>query len=202
MTGLEPQGGEEGPVTTTVARRIKPGHEPAFEGVLAENIAAASRFPGHLGVEIFRPASTASGDYRIVYRFDTGAHLRGWLDSDERAAGLQRAEPHAAAPLHTRCLTGLETWFTLPAQPSAPPARYKMAILTWVTIFPLITLIVIVLAPLIGTWPVVAQLAITTLLTVPLMTWLVMPRVTRLLGRWLYPGPTVTSSSLSGSGQA
>ena len=34
-------------------------------------------------------------------------------------------------------LTGLEGWFTLPAQPGAPaPRRYKMAILTWVTIFP------------------------------------------------------------------
>jgi hypothetical protein len=28
-----------------------------------------------------------------------------------------------------------------------------------------------------------------TALTVPLMTWVVMPRVTRLLHRWLYPGP-------------
>jgi hypothetical protein len=35
--------------------------------------------------------------------------------------------------------------------------------------------------------PLVARLAITTAVTVPIMTWLVMPRVTRLLRRWLYP---------------
>jgi antibiotic biosynthesis monooxygenase (ABM) superfamily enzyme len=33
-------------------------------------------------------------------------------------------------------------WFTLPRQTSAPPPPYKMAILTWVTIFPLIALVV------------------------------------------------------------
>jgi len=35
--------------------------------------------------------------------------------------------------------------------------------------------------------PLVARLAVTTGVTVPLMTWVVMPRVTRLLHRWLYP---------------
>jgi hypothetical protein len=62
-----------------------------------------------------------------------------------------------------------------------------MAVLTWVTIFPLITAIVIATAPLIGSLHVVARLAITTAITVPLMTWVVMPRVTRLLRGWLYP---------------
>ena len=63
-----------------------------------------------------------------------------------------------------------------------------MAILTWVTIFPLITLVVVVSAPLIGHLPLVPRLAVTTLVTVSLMTWVVMPRVTALLRRWLYPG--------------
>jgi uncharacterized protein len=45
-----------------------------------------------------------------------------------------------------------------------------------------------VLTPLIRTLPLVVRLGITTLATVPLMTWVVMPRVTRLLRRWLYPG--------------
>jgi uncharacterized protein len=62
-----------------------------------------------------------------------------------------------------------------------------MAIVTWVTIFPLITLVVVATAPLIGSLPLVVRLGVTTLVTVPLMTWVVMPRVTRLLGGWLYP---------------
>jgi antibiotic biosynthesis monooxygenase (ABM) superfamily enzyme len=184
-----PPDDSEGPVTTTVTRRIKPGHETAYEAFLEGIIAAASRFPGHLGVEVFRPATAAAAEYRIVYRFDTAGHLRRWLDSDEHADWLQRAEPHVAGPMRTEFLTGLESWFTLPQQPGLPaPPPYKMAILTWATIFPLITLVVVVLTPLIGTLPLVVRLGITTLATVPLMTWVVMPRVTRLLRRWLYPG--------------
>jgi antibiotic biosynthesis monooxygenase (ABM) superfamily enzyme len=178
-----------GPITTTVTRRIKPGHEAAYEEFLAGIIGAAKSFPGYVGVEVFRPASGQSGEYRTVYRFDSPTHLRAWLDSPQRAAWLQRAEPHVAGPMRTQFLTGLEGWFTLPTQPgTAPPPPYKMAILTWVTIFPLITLVVVASAPLIGGLHPVARLAITTLVTVPLMTWVVMPRVTWLLRRWLYPG--------------
>jgi uncharacterized protein len=177
-----------GPVTATVTRRVKPGHEDAYEEFLAAISGAAKAFPGYLGEEVFRPAAGTGGEYRIVYRFDSPAHLRGWLESRERAAWLERAEPHVAGPMRTQFLTGLESWFTLPTQPGAPaPPPYKMAILTWVTIFPLITLVVVVLAPLIGSLPLVPRLAVTTLVTVSLMTWVVMPRVTRLLRNWLYP---------------
>ena len=177
-----------GPVTATVTRRVKPGHEAAYEEFLAGINGAARAFPGYLGEEVFRPAGGAGGEYRIVYRFDSPAHLRAWLDSSERAAWLARAEPHVAGPLRSQYLTGLEGWFTLPAQPGAPPPPpYKMAVLTWAAIFPLITLVVLASAPLIGSWPLVPRLAITTLVTVSVMTWVVMPRVTRLLRRWLFP---------------
>lgn len=73
-------------------------------------------------------------------------------------------------------------------QPCAPPPPYKVAIVTWAAIFPLITLIAVASAPLIRPWPLVSRLAVTTLVTVPVMTWVVMPRVTWLLRRWLYPG--------------
>ena len=178
-----------GPVTATVTRLVKPGHEPAYEEFLAGINGAAKAFPGYLGEEVFRPAGGAGGEYRIIYRFDSPAHLRAWLDSSERAAWLARAEPHVAGPMRTEFLTGLESWFTLPAQPGAPPPPpYKMAIVTWAAIFPLITLVVAASAPLIGGLPLVPRLAVTTLVTVSLMTWVVMPRVTWLLRRWLYPG--------------
>lgn len=179
--------GAGGPVTTTVTRRVKPGHEAAYEEFLEGIIGAASRFPGHLGVEVFRPTGPA-GEYRIVYRFDSAAHLRSWLDSDEHAAWLERAEPHAASPIRRQFLTGLESWFTLPTDPGVPPPPpYKMALVTWITIFPLITVVILVLGPLIGSLALVPRLAITTAVTVPLMTWVVMPRVTRILRWWLYP---------------
>jgi uncharacterized protein len=185
--GFELPADSDGPVTTTVTRRIKPGHEAAYEAFLAGISGAARAFPGYLGIEVFRPAGGQGGEYRMVYRFDSVAHLHTWLDSAEHAAWLARAEPHVAGPMRTQVLTGLEGWFTLPTRPGAPPPPlYKMAIVTWVTIFPLITLVVVVTAPLIGSLPLVLRLAVTTALTVPLMTWVAMPRVTRLLHRWLY----------------
>jgi antibiotic biosynthesis monooxygenase (ABM) superfamily enzyme len=47
--------------------------------------------------------------------------------------------------------------------------------------------VVVALGPLLDGLALVARLAITTAVTVPIMTWLVMPRITRLLRRWLYP---------------
>jgi uncharacterized protein len=62
-----------------------------------------------------------------------------------------------------------------------------MALLTWITLFPLITLVVLALEPILEELTRVPRLALTTAVTVPIMTWIVMPRVTRLLHRWLYP---------------
>jgi uncharacterized protein len=182
-----PPADSAGPVTTSVTRRVRPGHEEAYEAFLEGIIAAASDFPGYLGVEVFRPDQPGD-EYRTVYRFDGAGHLRDWLDSDQHQAWLERAEPHVIGPMRTQFLTGLESWFTLPGEPGAPPPpAYKMALLTWLTIFPLITGVVIVLGPLIAGIPLVPRLGITTAVTVPLMTWVVMPRITRALRGWLYP---------------
>jgi len=90
--------------------------------------------------------------------------------------------------MRTSFVTGLESWFTLPGEPSiVPPPAHKMALVTWITIFPLITAIVVVTGPLLEELPLAVRLGITTALAVPLMTWVVMPRVTRLLRGWLYP---------------
>jgi len=189
LSGADPlPHGTVGPVTTTVTRRVKPGHEASYEEFLTGIIAAATQCPGHLGVEVFRPDSATAGEYRIVYRFDSQEHLRAWLDSEDHATWLQRAEPHVIGPMHTQFVTGLETWFTLPGQAGTPPPPpYKMAIVTWATIFPLITLVVLVIGPWIKGLALVPRLGITTAVTVPIMTWLVMPRVTRVLRGWLYP---------------
>jgi hypothetical protein len=132
-----------------------------------------------LRLRIVRGAGAAPGS--VLLRPDQFA-LGRELDEVRR---LPLAIPLA---LVLQILTGLESWFTLPSRPGAPPPPpYKMALLTWTTIFPLITGVIVVLGPLLEGVSLVPRRAITTAVTVPLMTWIVMPRVTRALRGWLYP---------------
>jgi uncharacterized protein len=87
-----------------------------------------------------------------------------------------------------RVLTGLETWFTLPSKPGQPsPPRYKMAVVTWLAVFPLITLIFALFGPLLSQLPTLLRTLILTMVMVTLMTYVIMPRLTRLFSFWLYP---------------
>src|SRR4029453_5847088 len=52
-----------GPVAITVPRRVKPGHEGAYEQFLAGISGAARAFPGYLGVEVFRPPPGGTDEY-------------------------------------------------------------------------------------------------------------------------------------------
>jgi antibiotic biosynthesis monooxygenase (ABM) superfamily enzyme len=50
-----------------------------------------------------------------------------------------------------------------------------------------LTLVALIIGPVIQGLPLAPRLAITTAVVVPIMTWVVMPRVTRLFHNWLFP---------------
>jgi antibiotic biosynthesis monooxygenase (ABM) superfamily enzyme len=82
--------------------------------------------------------------------------------------------------------SGMEFWFSLPELPAAHPSPHKMALVLFVVVYTLIVLINITLGPLMVDWPYLARVFLAVFLQVTLMTYLVMPRVTRLLKPWLY----------------
>ena len=83
---------------------------------------------------------------------------------------------------------GLETWFTLEGLGVVPPPpRWKMAATTWLAIYPAITLLLLLVQDLLAPFPVPLRTLLLTGLLVPLMTYLLMPAVTRMLRGWLYP---------------
>ena len=61
-----------------------------------------------------------------------------------------------------------------------------MALVLLVVVFSLVIILNYLLAPLVVGWPCFAKVFLAVFLQVTLMTYLVMPRVTRLLKTWLY----------------
>jgi len=181
-------GTEDPPVTAVASRRVKPGREAEFEEWVAGVTAAAAGFPGYLGSNIFRPSDPDDDEYQIVFSFDHASNLEHWQSSEERRRWNEQARDLIHEEPKVRVLTGLETWFTLPSKQGAPPPpRYKMAIITWLAVFPLATVVFMLLDPLVGNAPAVLRTLIFTLVMVSTMTYLVMPRMTRLFSFWLYP---------------
>ncbi len=184
----KPDPGGDPPVTAVASRRVRPGREREFEDWATGILGAVNEFPGYLGSEVFRPGDDPDDDeYRIVFRFDQASNMRAWEGSDERRRWLKRAEPLIHEE-KIKVLTGLETWFTRPSRPGEPaPPRYKMAVVTWLAVYPLITLILVLLGPVLGLLPMLVRTLVLTALMVTLMTYVIMPRMTRLFSFWLYP---------------
>ncbi len=83
--------------------------------------AAAARYPGDLGSNIFRP-SDPDDEYQIVFGFDHASNLERWQGSEERHRWNEQARNLIHEEPRIRVLTGLETWFTLSSKEGAPPA--------------------------------------------------------------------------------
>jgi antibiotic biosynthesis monooxygenase (ABM) superfamily enzyme len=179
---------DDPPVTVDVVRQVKPGYEAEFELALADVLTAAEGFHGHLGTNVLRSTDSDHLEYRIIYKFAYMSCLKKWEESAIRAKLLEKLNCFTLGEGKVQRLTGLETWFTLPmpAGMKAPP-RYKMVLMSWIVIFPLSNVIPPVLQKVFAPLPPVPRSAIAALCMVALMTYVVMPRVTKLFSFWLYP---------------
>lgn len=172
------------PVTVTVARRVAPGREREFEDWYDGIIGAAAKFSGFLGAGVLRPTGVGQ-DWHVVYRFaDDGARAR-WESSPERAEWLRRADDFVEET-GVRRVSGLETWFAMPGRTAPAPPRWKMALVTLLAIVPLVLLMNLTVQPMLAGWPMVARTLVFAGVLTSLMTYVVMPRMTRVFRRFLY----------------
>lgn len=177
------------PVTVLATRTVRVGHEQAFEEFLGQlrNVFAAA--PGHLNLTIIQP-QPPSREYAIVYQFDSQASLLAWESSPGRAAAIARSTALTESPPRERLVTGLETWFAAPTGGIVrPPPRWKMWLLSACGIYPIITFTTVAAGPLLMPLSPPARFAIVTPVLSALMTWAIMPLLTRLFAPFLYPTP-------------
>lgn len=72
-------------------------------------------------------------------------------------------------------------------RPPAPPSIHVRAVLTWLAIFPLVSITSMATEPLVGTWHPIARACacacVVTLVVVPLAVYFVVPNLVKLYGR-------------------
>ncbi|GJM44478.1 MAG: hypothetical protein DHS20C21_13200 [Gemmatimonadota bacterium] len=170
------------------ARRVRAGFESQYDEWLKGISRTASGFPGSQGTTVLRPGEGRE-EYIAISQFASAEDLERWLCSTERRQWLEKLESITLDHEEVTSLTGMERWFTLPNRAvTQPPPRYKTAVLVLAGLYPLVLLLDLILSPFLTALPGPLQVFVSLVVSIAIMVWGVLPQLTRLFFRWLYPG--------------
>ena len=171
------------PIHVAITRRVRPGCEAEFQQGLREFLQGSFAHGGVWGANMLTPPpGSGSREFGILRTFSDETERDAFYASpmfktwDERARTLTEGEPEY------RQLHGLEAWFRTQ---HSPPPRWKMAVATFLGVFPVAMILNLTLGPIIRSWPFLLSGAVFNACVVALLTWVVMPLVTRILQNWL-----------------
>ena len=174
------------PIYMVITRRARPGYEAEFEESLRDFFRTSFAHPGVLGASmLLPPPGSDSREFGIVRTFRSKEERDAFYKSpmfrdwEKRAAHMTEGDPVY------RQLSGLEAWFRSPNQ----PPRWKMAVATLVGVYPTGLLLSLTIGHAVHPWPLAARSLALSVCMVILLTWVVMPLVTRALRAWLNAEP-------------
>ncbi len=94
-----------GPAVVIIGHKIRAGCEQAYERWQQDLNREAAKYPGFVAAEI-NPPSPVQPDWVVIYRFDSVAHLREWLNSATRQERLASGEQYFDGPGTQQVLGG------------------------------------------------------------------------------------------------
>ena len=179
-------------VHIAITRQVRPGREQEFEAALRVFARDSLLAPGTTGVHLIGPAPGADGcEYGILRSFESEAASRAFYESEQFKRWQEQVAPLVVGPPTRRQLHGLEAFFR--ETRLTPPPRWKMAVITWLGVFPMVLFWSSVVPKALGDLPHVLVVATTTVFVVITLAWGVMPLLTRLFAKWLQARSSHTS---------
>jgi uncharacterized protein len=176
--------------TVVITHRVRSDKQVEYEAWLNEISPLSRSAPGHLDWHLVRPIPGVTETYTAIIRFQTTEHVKNWVDSSERKRLIEKVQPLLVSEDDFYISSGLDFWFTPAGAKAKVPARWKQYLLTWSAIYPLVLGVPQLVSPALGAigFPpnVLLHTLTVTAVVVYLMTYMVMPRYTRLLQRWLF----------------
>ena len=182
-------------VTVVVTRKVKRGRESEYEDWLRRLLEESKSMKGYLGATIQKPAP-GSTEYTSIFRFDTVDNLRKFEESELRSRYLREVLDYIEADAIWKKFTGLEFWFSPPKGTVIPqPSRFRMALVMIAVVFGLVLSIGQVVSIVAVELPSYIRLFVTISIEIFLMTYVLMPRITRLLAKWIYPSSKIAAAN-------
>jgi hypothetical protein len=190
-------------VSMVFSHRVLPGKLDAYRRWNERILAAARQFRGYVDSQAFEPVPGVQDAWVNILRFRKAGDMERWLGSDERKALLAELPGIVAETEVRRLATGLEGWFARGDEKSAPagPLPWKQALAILVALYPTTFLVKIGLTAILPlNTPLPTSNLLGNIVAVAIMTWLLMPHVTKALSFWLFPAkPSVAADCLGGS---
>lgn len=157
--------------------------EEMHRKIHAEAMDQLEAMPGFRDREILEAVPGVQPETVVILNFDDEASLRLWIDSDARSELLSKLDPHIEGSYTTNVLGGFAGWFTF--DDSKEPRRWKQALVVLIGLFPVALVFSIIRIAVWPNAPVVLAVLIGNIVGVALLTWVVMPPLTRRLSGWL-----------------
>jgi antibiotic biosynthesis monooxygenase (ABM) superfamily enzyme len=175
-----------GPIHVAITRCVRKSHVAEFERALADFASRSLTEPGARGVHCLHPPpGSDSTEYGILRSFASTADRDAFYRTPVYQEWLARIEPMVEGEPTYRRLDGLEAWFRDP-HGSMPP-RWKMALLTWIAVWPVSMLVPAIFRPLLGPdFPDPLAAGLVAAGIVLILTWVAMPVLVRLAHSWLH----------------
>ena len=179
----------DGGATAVITHRVQIDKHPEYENWLQQIVPVCQASAGYLDWHIVRPISGVSETYTVIIRFDTETHLREWMGSSARAELIEKVRPSVAGD-EFFISSGLDFWFSPAGAKAKPPIRWKQYLVTWSAIYPLVLFTPLVVLPVLRVTGLppnrYVDMLFVTGTVVALMVYIVMPRYTNLIKRWLF----------------
>ncbi|MGP3923171.1 antibiotic biosynthesis monooxygenase [Streptomyces sp. 8N616] len=184
---------EEAAVTAVISHEVLPERQEDFERWQEKVLEAQREFPGFMGSEMFRPVQGVQDNWVVAFRFDTREHLDAWLRSGRREKLLEEGRNYFASFDVRKVGSAFSGWFRFEeGTKEGIPPNWKQAMTVVLALYPTVMVLNLTVGFELGKFgvPDFFGLFISNVCSVAILTWLLMPVVTRAFDRWLAPsGP-------------